>query len=257
MLLKRLLMTKLNLQQTQKTIKDLILFDSAWAKRKKIKILSKTAIERIGLYRELVYNSFYDLLTSIYPNTYELLKKDWGNLLHQYIEAYPPKSPILNKVGEYFPVFLQNQKSILNKYQFISELAKYEWVELEVYEKEVSDLKLNPKILSLNPAHIVCKFEYPIVDVVELIKNKKSLSDIQKKETNIFIYRDPKDLSVRFFELSSSTLQYVELLDWGFTHNIAIEMLRDTYEIEEAYFKDFQKQANELQKVLKKNRIIL
>ncbi len=251
-------MTSLNLKQTQKIIKDLILFDSAWKKRKQIKTLSKNTIERIGLYRQLVHNSFLDVLTSIYPNTYELLKKDWNNLLHQYIEEYPPKSPILNKVVEHFPEFLQKQKNILKKYPFISELAKYEWIELEVYEKDTEvNLKFNNKILSLNPAHVICKFQYPISNIVELIKNKKFLSSIQKKETNMIIYRDPKDFSVRFFELSSSTLQYIELLDWGFPHNTAVEMLRDTYQIDEQYFKGFKKQANDLQKVLRKTGIIL
>ena len=41
-----------NLKKTQKIIKDLILFDSAWNKRGKVKDLSKATLEEIKTYRE-------------------------------------------------------------------------------------------------------------------------------------------------------------------------------------------------------------
>lgn len=244
-------MSTSTLYKTQKTIKDLILFDSTWNKRHKIKTLSKQTIERIGVYRQLVYNSFYDLLTSVYPNAYELLKKGWEKLLHDYIEAYPPTSPILNKVVEHFPKFLSKQKKILKKYPFIVELSTYEWLELEVSEKENIEKTL------VNPAHVLCHFQYPIPEILEMIKNKKLNNKIKPKETNLLIYRDPKDFTVRFFELSHSTLSYIELLKKRFTHNKTIQTLAKIYQIQKKDFGTFKKQANKLVKTLKGNRIIV
>lgn len=248
------------LEQIQKTVKDLILFDTVWNKRGKIKKLPKEAINRIQIYRNLVKNSFTDLITNIYPNVYKLLKKDWDKLLSKYIETHPPSSPILNKIAEHFPQFLSKEKKNVKKYPFIYELALYEWQELEIYEKEdyIDKGKAERVELILNPIHVICKFEYPIHKIINEINTKKSaLKKITKKSTNILIYRDPKNLTVRFFELSQSSLAYIELLETGFSNELVISLLANAYQIKESQYKDFEKKAIVLIKTLKKSRILI
>ena len=244
-----------NLKKTQKIIKDLILFNSVWNKRNKIKSLSKSTLERIKIYRELVRNSFCDISINIYPVTYKLLSKSWDALLSDYLEKYPPGSPILNKAVENLSVYLSGRKDILKKYPFISELAHYEWLEVEIYERE-GGVKKN-KILSLNPIYEVCTFQYPIPEIVEMIENNKSLRKIYKQTTNVLIYRDPEDFSVRFFELSASSLAFIELLKSGFPIDMVIYFLANAYHVDESNYKNFEKEAMKLVKTLKKNRILI
>lgn len=246
---------KMSLKKTQKTIKDLILFDSAWKNRNKVKDLSKKAIQKIEIYRNLVKNSFSDISANIYPVTYKLLSKNWNSLLSDYIEKYPPSSPILNKAVEHFSEYLSFRKDILKKYPFIVELVFYEWLEVEIYEKEGG--KEKNKILSLNPIHEICTFQYPIPSIVELIENKRLLKKVCKQKTNVIIYRDPKDFSVRFFELSSSSLTFIELLKSGFPLEMAIYLLSNAFQIDERNYKNFEKEAMKLVRTLKKSRILI
>ena len=250
-------MNKEEFKQTLETVKDLILFDSKWEKRSKSKEankIPKKAIERIKVYRDLVHNSFYELITKIYPFTKELLKKDWKKLISEYIEECPPRSPILNKVAEPFPQFISRKKKLLSKYPFIAELALYEWLELDVSDKEY-DLVHNKG--SLNPANEICRFSFPIPEIIDLIKRKKSVSNIGPKSTCILIYRDPKTFDSRFFELSEGALGYVELLKTGLMHEMIVLGMSDFYKISAKDFSKFEKNISMLVKELKKNRIIV
>ncbi len=243
-----------DLKKTEKAIKDLILFDSVWQKRSKVKGLSKHVLERLKVYRELVRNSFIEVSKNIYPYTHKLLSKNWDQLMSDYIEKYPPASPILNRVVEYLPAYLSSRKDILSKYPFIGELARYEWLEVVIYERE--NVPKN-NYLSLNPIHEICTFHYPIPDIVEMIENNQSLGKMHKQKTNVLIYRDPKNFSVRFFELSTSTLAFVELLKTGFSIDMVIYLLANAYQIDESGYKYFEKEAKKLVSTLKQNRIII
>ena len=245
----------MNLKKTQKIIKDLILFDSIWKKRNEVKGLSGATLEKIKIYRGLVRNSFFDMSTNIYPYTSKLLSKSWDVLLSDYIEKYPPGSPILNKVVEHIPQYLSARKDILKKYPFINELARYEWLEVEIYEREGNGKK--SKILSLNPVHEVCTFQYAIPEIVEMIENKKPLEKIYKQRTNVLAYRDPKYFCVRFFELSTSSLAFIDLLKSGFPIDMVIYFLANAYQVDESGYKAFEKEAMKLVSVLKKNRILI
>ncbi len=251
---------KNNLQEIEKTIKDLILFDSAWNKRTKTrKSLPKATLQRIKIYRDLVNNSFTGLITKIYRNTYKLLHKNWKTLISKYIEAYPPNSPILNKVAESFPLFLGKQKEIIKKYPFIYELALYEWLEVEIYEKENDSGSTNGKQAGfiLNPVHKICKFKYPISDITEKIEAGKPLGKISKNPVNILIYRDPKTLNVRFNEISPGTLAYLELCLSGFSHEMVVMILIEHYKIKENDLDNFNNQINDMVKTLKERRVLI
>ena len=248
----------MNMKETQTIIKDLILFDSVWNKRNKTKQAKKLptkALERLKIYRELVRNSLFSLISNFYPCTHKILNKHWKVLLSKYIEQYPPNSPILSKVGEHFPEFLKKEKSIIKKYPFISELALYEWLEVETYEQEDNEVK--NKQLVLNPIHTICRFEYQIPEIAEKIKDKKPLGKIKKEQTNVLIYRDPKDFSVRFIELSNGTVAYLELSKSGFPHEMIPMLLASHYNIQESDLGNFNVEIKKLVETLKKSRILI
>lgn len=204
-----------------------------------------------------------DISINIYPLTYNLLNKSWNRLLSDYLEKYPPALPILNKTVGQLPEYLSMRKDILQKHPFISELARYEWLEIDIYERkrikglENQRTRRKSKILSLNPVHEICAFQYAIPDIVEMIENNQPLGKIYKQRTIVLIYRDPKDFSVRFFELSTSSLAFIELLKSGFSIDMVIYFLANAYKIDEKNYKSFEKEAMKLIKTLKKSRILI
>ena len=224
-------------------------------KKNKVKGLSRSILERIKIYRELVRGSFHDLSVNIYPVTYKLLSKIWDDLLSDYLEKYPPGSPIFNKVVEHLPEYLFTRKDILKNYPFISELACYEWLEVKIYEKE--GIKKANKTLCLNPVHEICAFQYAIPEIVEMIENNQPLGKIYKQITNVLIYRDPKNFNVRFFELSTSSFAFIELLKSGLSIDMVIYFLANAYQVDKSNYKDFEKEAMKLVSVLKKSRILI
>jgi len=249
-------MSNAQLRKTQTIIKDLILFDHSWKKRKELGKeinLSKQAIERIGIYRDLVRNSFLDLLSRIYPYSKKLIGKEWEKLLSEYFEFFPPKSPVLNKIAENFPLFLSHEEEILKKYPFIHELAAYEWLELEIADKENKTVKKG----KLNPIHVLFSSNYPVHKIIEYIDNNANLKELAAMETHIIIYRDPKTYQVRFFELSKASLAYIELFKQGFDNESIVEALATAYKIDSKNFSKFKKEISKFVKALKKNKIIL
>lgn len=252
------------LRKTQKVIKDLILFDSVWKKRNKIQLakkLQKKTIKRIAVYRDLVKSSFSSLISNIYPHTKRFFNKKWNELLSKYIETYPPSSPILNKAAEHLPKYLSKRKDILKKYPFIGELAHYEWLEVEIYERDGETAKRRRggknKGLILNPIHEICKFEYPIPEIIERLVDKRKIGKITKQPTNVLIYRDPKTLQVRFIELSDGALTYLQLLEMGFHSGFIPKFLTEHYQIEGSSLKGFHSELNKLVKTLKDKRILI
>lgn len=203
--------------------------------------------------------TFLNIATNIYPVTYKLLSKNWNELLSCYLKKHPSSSSLSNKVFQHLPEYLSKKKDILNKYPFVKELAHYEWLGVEIYEREVKKQK-NKKVKNipvLNPVHEICTFHYAIPEIVEMIEDEKPLGKIHKQKTNVLIYRDPKDLSVRFFELSTSTLAFVELLKSGFSIDMVIYFLANAYKVDEKNYKSFEREAKKLVNLLKKNRILV
>ena len=249
-------MSNAQLRKTQTIIKNLILFDHSWKKRKELGKeinLSKKALERIEIYRDLVRNSFLDLLSRIYPYSKKLIGKEWEKLLSEYFEFFPPKSPIFNKIAENFPLFLSHQEKLLKKYPFIQELAMYEWLELEIADRENETEKKN----LINPIHVLFSSNYPVNKIIEYIDNNADLNKLETRETHIIIYRDPKTYQVRFFELSKASLAYIELFKQGFDNESIVEALGIAYKIDPKNFAKFKKEINKFVKALKKNKIIL
>ena len=135
-----------------------------------------------------------------------------------------------------------------------SSLAQEEARSKEAKRQRGKEAKKN---LALNPVHEICAFQYAIPEILETIENNQPLGKIYKQTTNVLIYRDPKDFSVRFFELSTSSLAFIELLKSGFSIDMVIYFLANAYQVDEKNYKNFEKEAMKLVSLLKKSRILI
>jgi hypothetical protein len=203
---------------------------------------------RLALYQELMFNTLLEALQSVYPYTYQVLSQgsddvaEWSVLAEAYRRAYPNQSHKLTGALEHFPRFLSEQSGLMEAYPFLSELAQYEWLEMQVLN--APDIELNedagqflagelPDLSQWsacapvwNAAHVLHRFDFPIPEVLDCLHAQTdcehadntdaehaimALSQIQPNETDILIYRDPDTLQARFFRLNGMTSLLVQL----------------------------------------------
>lgn len=185
----------------------------------------------ISLYADLMMIGQMNLMESIYPACQRIIP-DFESHVYKYMEECPPSHFNLNQAAKGFSTYLSNNcPALLKKYPFLSELADYEWLELEVMEADVewplhTHVVLNdPALFSvykpvLNPTMQLRNYKYPISEIVDtLIDNSDSDSDdnahnlvksVKKKAVTLAIFREPKSHEVKFLQLGEITRFAIE-----------------------------------------------
>jgi hypothetical protein len=91
---------------------------------------------RVGIYRELVYNNIESCLSSAFPVIQEILDADaWDFLIFEFIGRYRAQTPYFSQLPKEFVNFLEQCDFALHDTPFLPELARYEWLELELFLK--------------------------------------------------------------------------------------------------------------------------
>lgn len=200
---------------------------------------------RVGIYRELVYNNIESCLSSAFPVVQEILSAGtWDLLLLEFIATYRAQTPYFSRLPSEFVSFLEQCDLALHDTPFLPELARYEWLELELYLQpdsaerptpDTSDIEHMP--LGLIDAALPGLWDYP----VQLISSDPATQAAQT--TYLMIYRDA-DGDVHFMALQamaylvlvtlqaataercylSATEILLELLEHGASDNVALFM---------------------------------
>jgi len=189
-----------------------------------------------SLYAELLQNTVYETLSSFFPYCKQLLNEDWFSLCEAYRRQYPNKSYQLFRCAENVPAFLGEQSNWVERYPFLEDLARYEWIEVQVENEREQILPKHtipfapdsPEQLQTlapvwNTASELQTSWYPIPRIIEAMQkdgaaNKDSNNPkwtntmaIDYHLTLLFIFRDPWSHRARFFELNSLTAQLIQL----------------------------------------------
>lgn len=205
-------------------------------KKEAYQILDQNARDDLGIYKSLVLNSVEKYLPIAFKSTYVILADQWREIVKDYMEQYPSHSPVYFVLAKDFPIFLASDffKSKYSYPEYLSELALYEWTELELYnatepEKDTS---------KVNPCHKILKLKYPISEIICYIKDssvsleEKRTTDIEIDSENLIIYRDPDTLQIRFFSLSTETLFVLEKIISGMDIGKTIQEFCNTNNLE-------------------------
>ncbi len=180
--------------------------------------LSKQAISELSIYKSLVISSIGDLLESVYPLSKQVLKKDWDNIVIQYLETYPSSSPVFNRAAERFPEFLRANKHP----DWLCELAQYEWAELAV---EIEPVNSANNFSLLN-------FKYPISKIVSHCGHSSSSlravgEAIQPNPEQILVYCDPETHHSKKLKLTTITALALTAILEGFSDDEGLESLTE------------------------------
>lgn len=181
-------------------------------------ILPQKAQDELSVYYSLVVSSLSSLMQNIYPLCYKILEASWNELMIQYQNKYPSKSAIYNKLAADFHKLLA-EPAVQEKYNYpnyLSELALYEWTELEIYN--APNIQATTK---LTPVHQVLQFTYPLTAIVQYLKTSEDsieeiqTTDIEEEAQISFFYRDETSLKNRSFVLTPASLFVVQAIGSG------------------------------------------
>jgi hypothetical protein len=208
----------------------LILPQSAEVTR--LELLGAVDASKLALYQELMFNTVRDTLQNIYPFTYALLSQQgkdltsWNRLVDDYRRHCPNRSYKLMGAVSGFHQYLASQVDWMAQYPFLSDLALYEWLEMEVLNLPDAILPdtLKPEVPVpedfsaffpvWNPAKRLRAFGYNIPVLLDQLKQKQKntpLEQVFPNPVDILIYRDTERLGVRFFCLNEMTASLMRL----------------------------------------------
>jgi len=187
-------------------------------------------IDRDGveLYASLLNYGHQDVMLSIFPLCAKLLHKQWEEIVDDYLETYPPNHFNLNRMAQRFAEYLDKHRPKLKKrFAYIVELADFEWLELELLEKDEvapqSDLETlqSPEQFTtyapiVNPALALRRYNYSIIKIAEEIEtSERKPRNSSRTATNIVVYRDPQGNRSRFLEVGSVAAAVIEKAQSG------------------------------------------
>lgn len=97
-------------------------------------VVQGVAVDRMQVYRELLYNNVVSFIDSVFPVAQSLLsEQEWAALQHDFFSQARCKSPFYMDISKEFLEYLQShQSSITDKYPWLLELLHVEWMELQV-----------------------------------------------------------------------------------------------------------------------------
>ncbi|MGH8627823.1 MAG: HvfC family RiPP maturation protein [Gammaproteobacteria bacterium] len=160
--------------------------------------------ERLGVYREMVYNTVEGLIASNFPVLRRILgKSHWHALVRDYFAHHKAHTPLFPKIAQEFLAFLEKERDQADDPPFILELAHYEWVEaaLMTDPREISWQGIDPngdllaRVPVLSPLAWPLSYRYP----VHRLGPDHPLP--QEEQTYLVVFRDRND-EVGFMELN-------------------------------------------------------
>ncbi len=161
---------------------------------------------RLPTYRRLVYNVVKDSLESAYPIAFSFFEEEtWEEMVYQFFSEHACQTPQVWKLPFEFYEFAV-EKDFAGKYQvsFLNDLLYCEWLEIEIYmmkdipypaHRKEGDW-FNDQII-LNPEHKLIRLKYPVH-----LKNPKDISEDQKGDYFLLLFREEDTGKVQFINLS-------------------------------------------------------
>jgi len=168
-------------------------------------------IERMAVYKEVVFNNLFESVSACFPVAQKVLgKRAWLKLTKHFFCEHSATSPIFREIPEEFLAFLSTQADLS---VYLTDLCHYEWIELLVSLMKTStrendidkagDLLKCP--LAFTPTMQLLEYNYPVQKISARYQPK------EKVKTQLLVYRNAED-AVKFIELNPVTHRLIGLL---------------------------------------------
>jgi len=165
--------------------------------------------ERMAVYQELLFNNVKGFLDTAYPVLSELLPQErWLWLTRSFFGDFRCHSPYFLQIAQQFLQFLQ-QLPPTDAPPFWLELAHYEWLELELATRQITESAVQwagmSAPLQLSGLTEVVAYQYPVHQICQAFQPQ------QPTPTFLLLYRD-KDDEVCFVALNQMSALILQLL---------------------------------------------
>jgi hypothetical protein len=172
-------------------------------------------VERIAMYRELIFTNIDNFLSSNFPVIRTLYDDpQWADLVQDFFAKHTSKTPYFSEIPEEFLAYLQTERDNANDYPFLLELAHYEWAEMAVaiakhdsVVNEGNSENLLTQRIQVSPLAWPLAYQYP---VHKIAPNFLPL-EAPAEPTCLIVYRDPND-DVQFLEITPITYCLLEII---------------------------------------------
>jgi len=177
----------------------------------------------VRIYSRLLRIGHHDVTDSVYPGCARLIGDKWDDVVDDYLRRFPPQHYNFNRTASRLSEYLEKYgERYTRRYPYLIELADYEWLELEIMERDVAVIDRTFEPLTtpaqfeeyaprLNPALALRRYRFPIPEIVDYLRDECCLPrDIGPKATTVAVYRDPESHLCRFLELGALTARVVE-----------------------------------------------
>ena len=211
--------------------------------------LSPQTLKELDIYKSLALSALESLLSGIFPLCKSLLGSEWNSIVIDYHHRYPSSSAIFNRAAAAFPEYLAERTKIQG---YLPELALYEWLEVELRNAVATEPS---KVLT--PVHTICKFKYPITEIVTALQSGSEITDLRPAAQQVLIFRDEQSLEVKFFLLQGASSYILNSLSEAKTLESSFAELCEVFKIKDEALEEAEKAFNKLIEKLKNNNILI
>lgn len=172
---------------------------------------------RMAIYAELFFNNISEQIAQGFPVIRAITADDaWAELIRDFMRHHRCRTPLFSQVGNEFLAFLQSEHGRRrNDPPFLSELAHYERVELELYlGEDTSDRRgVDPNGDLLAGRPVMSALAWPLAYRFDVHRIDADYQPAQPPDmpTYLIVYRN-RDDAVRFSEINAVTYQLLALL---------------------------------------------
>jgi len=172
---------------------------------------------RLAIYRSLFFNNLYNLLGTMFPVLKKIHTDDrWRYLIRQFMKQHKAETPYFLKLPEEFLAFLQNEfEPDSNDFDFLTELAQYEYAELALsvatLENDLSNIDTEGDLLTAIPVKSELAWTYAYRYPVHRISPDFLPDRPAEQPVYLSIYRGSDD-KVRFLELNAVSAALLEAI---------------------------------------------
>ncbi len=170
---------------------------------------AKVIDARMGIYREIVFNTIFSSVSACFPVCQSMLgTQAWHKLVRAFFANHQAATPIFREIPQQFLLFIGSRLGLPIYFQ---SLAHYEWVELAVASQQMAPVKLSDKIDLLNEkpilaqSHMLLNYDFAVQNI------SKGKHPTLKVQTYLLVFRNTEN-NVKFIELNHMTFQLLSLI---------------------------------------------
>ncbi|AWH36512.1 DUF2063 domain-containing protein [Stenotrophomonas sp. ZAC14D1_NAIMI4_6] len=168
---------------------------------------------RVAVYQRLLFNNLLGLLGTGFPVCVRLLGEPaWADLVRHYFAHHRARAPLFTAVAAEFVQWLQAQPEL--PHPALAELAHYEWVETDLYQRAAQPLPPAPGVDPLQAPLRCSPLAWPLLYAwpVHRLGADDAPATPPAEPTALLVRRDA-DGVVRFAQLSPLAAHLLILID--------------------------------------------